>query len=118
MNSKECRYLRAVPYPLGTPEWASFKAYAIACYKEAIDIAEQASRTREGQLNTLTFQIILEKTASPLIYLWEKWQTLTAQQKLQFATPEYAEQLKQAMKEAEKALQQAKQKGFAKEDED
>jgi len=43
-------------------------------------------------------EIILEKIASPLIYLWEKWQLLTAEEKLPYATPEYKKVLENAIK--------------------
>jgi len=37
---------RDVPYPLGTPEWASFKNYVVAYFKEAIEIAKKVAQTK------------------------------------------------------------------------
>jgi len=96
----------SVPYPLGTPEWESFKNYVKAYYKECMQIAADASG---GGLtpNEKIHMAILQATLSPLVYLWEKWQLMSIDEKLKYSTPEYKVELKRVKDEAQKVKEKA-----------
>jgi len=110
------RGYQQVPYPLGTPEWESFKNYAKAYYKEAIEIAiktvvKEASPIPKGRWSsppfTRIFELILDKTASPLVFLWEKWQLMGLDMRQPYATPEYKAEIERIRKETESVKKKA-----------
>lgn len=97
---KMSRAYQIVPYPLGTPEWESFKKFAVAYYTDAMQIAADASG---GLLqNEKIYMAVLQATLSPLVFLWEKWQLMTSEAKLPYATPEYKTVLEKRIEEAKK----------------
>jgi len=93
------RWREKVPYPLGTEEWESFKNFAVEHYKNAIEIAKKSVEATDINFDIRVFIEILSKTASPLVYLWEQWQLLNAEQRSKYATPSYLLKLKSIMKE-------------------
>jgi hypothetical protein len=99
------RGLQKRPKPIGTAEWESFKKFAVAHYKDAIAIANESLHGLGVERGMHTFLAILDKTASPLIYIWEEWQLLSNEQKLPYATPEYREFLEKAIAEAKKVAE-------------
>jgi len=97
------RGYQKVPYPLGTPEWESFKNFAVQHYKEAIQIAFRASITDDPDIKAeqkWVFFELLRIVSSPLVYLWEQWQLLTPSARLPYATPEYRQVLEKQIAEA------------------
>ena len=100
------RGYQKVPYPLGTPEWESFKRFAYQQYKDGLDIAicvyawlRQDMRLEpDDQIEA--FKIVADKALSPLIYLWEQWQLLTPSARLPYATAEYRQVLEKQIAEA------------------
>jgi len=110
----ERKAYREVPYPLGTAEWESFKNYAVAYYKEAIGIASYLSSKHQG--STEVFRSILNATLSPLVFLWEKWQLMTSEARLPYATPEYTAELEERIKRAKETTEKAKNMGLGKTD--
>jgi len=114
MSLKGCR---DVPYPLGTPEWASFKNYVVAYFKEAIEIAKKVAQetTSTGPWAPQTprlFDYVFDKAASPLVYLWEKWQLMSIDDKLKYATPEYAKELERIKAESQKVKDKVKDENW------
>ena len=103
------RGYQKVPYPLGTPEWESFKNFAIKQYKEAIQIAFRASITDDPDIKAeqkWVFFELLRIVSSPLVYLWEQWQLLTPSARLPYATKEYREILEKQIEEAKQIAEQ------------
>jgi len=103
------RGFQKVPYPLGTPEWESFKNFAIKQYKEAIQIAFRASITDDPDIKAeqkWVFFELLKIVSSPLVYLWEQWQLLTPSKRLPYATKEYREVLEKQIEEAKQIAEQ------------
>jgi len=108
----ERRGYQNVPYPLGTPEWESFKNYAKAYYKDAVHmVADMEPLLLEKKITTglleTSIKTILSAVISPLVFLWEKWQIMSLDNKLKYATPEYKEQLEKVKAEAQKVKEQA-----------
>jgi len=91
-----------VPYPLGTPEWASFKNYAREYYKDVILLAREVQSTDET-----AYRAMLNAVMSPLVFLWEKWQLMTSEAKLPYATPEYKLILEDNIKKAKEITERA-----------
>jgi hypothetical protein len=109
-----------VPYPIGTEEWKSFLNYAKAYYKEvykvAVDLLDvelgiNAQITGESakELAYRYFQSILNAVMSPLVYLWEKWQLMTPEQKMTYATEDYKKQLQNIIAERDTTMQKLKE---------
>ncbi|HID17377.1 TPA: hypothetical protein EYP26_03695 [Candidatus Bathyarchaeota archaeon] len=94
--------------PLGSPEWESFKNFAVASYKEAVEIAQRSTINPAEQL------VILEKAASPLVYLWREWAMMSLEEKLVYATEEYRRELEGLIEERDEALRRAEERGFGK----
>jgi len=104
-------YARKTPPPYGTEEWESFKNYAVHHYTQAIQISlratQQTAKDLAGTIEpSYLFLKLLEKTASPLIYIWENWQILLVDQRLPFATPKYKKHLLQAKQQAKTLTQE------------
>jgi len=110
----ERKAYREVPYPLNSPEWESFKNYAKAYYREAMQIAADASGG--PYQHEKIYMAILNATLSPLVFLWEKWQLMTSEARLPYATPEYKAKLEENIKAAEEARKKAEQMGLGKTD--
>jgi len=112
---------RDVPYPLNSPEWASFKNFAVAYYQEAIEIAkkvmQEAGASPLSPYSTVSadtmFRFVLDKTLSPLVYLWEKWQLMSLDDKLKYATPEYKKELETIKAETQKVKDTVKKEKWA-----
>jgi len=110
------RGLQKNPKPLGTEEWQSFLNFAKAHYISAVDLATGVVVEKCGSMSTITelgkiiLQALLDKTCSPLVYIWEEWQILKPQEKLKYATPEYRAFLEKALAESEKVKEQIEQK--------
>ncbi len=112
------RGLEKVPYPLGSEEWKSFINYAKAYYKEAIKLAIETFKESEVKIDVPSenaamemaaraFQTLLTSLMSPLAYLWEKWQLMTSEQRMPYATPEYKKVLEQRIEEVKKQMEKA-----------
>jgi len=93
------------PYPYKTEEWESFKNYAMQHYKDAIEIAylvaQDVKRSLDPTILTnpdYLFLKILDKTASPLVFIWEQWQLTSLKERLPYATENYKKQLKQRIR--------------------
>jgi hypothetical protein len=99
------RGYREVPYPLGTEEWKSFLNYAKEYYKCAIDLASDVSSRHE-----ITYRAILSATVSPLVYLWEKWQLMSMEARLPYATPKYKKELEVKITEARRTAEKMHEK--------
>jgi len=91
----------SIPYPLGTEEWKSFRNYAQTYYKEAIEIAKECTQDPES------YRTLLNATISPLVYLFEKWQLMSIEDKLKYATPEYKAELERMKAEAQQVKERA-----------
>jgi len=97
------------PYPIDTPEWESFKQFAITYYKEAIEITKKVTQ-EAGNISgpwaptsaDTIFRFVLDKTLSPLVYLWEKWQLMSLDDKLKYATLAFAKELQKFQAESQK----------------
>ena len=106
------RGYQKVPYPLGTPEWESFKNFAVKQYREAVEIAVRVKKEMDGfkQLKAIdkdcAFLELLKTVSSPLVYLWEQWQLLTPSKRLPYATKEYREILEKQIEEAKQIAEQ------------
>jgi len=98
-----------VPYPLGTPEWKSFKKYAKACYKDGKDLAEEVASPHGLTIlkDDATFRIVLTAVTSPLVFLWQKWQIMSLDAKMKYATPKYKVELEKIKAEAQKIKEKA-----------
>jgi len=95
-----------VPYPLGTPQWTSFKNFAIEYYKEAYVIARD-SAIQLSMDRAEVFRYVLQATISPLVYLWEKWQLMTSEARLPYATDEYRKELEANIKKAKEITEKS-----------
>jgi len=95
-----------VPYPLNTPQWESFKNYAIAYYQEAAEIARSTAQNLSIERETI-FRAVLMATVSPLVYLWEKWQLMTSEARLPYATDEYRKELEANIKKAKETTEKS-----------
>lgn len=93
------RGYRDVPYPLGSEEWRSFLNYASAYYKQAIHLTHEIAG---NDADNPVFRAILTAVSSPLVYLWEKWQLMSIDEKLKYATPDYQKQLEKIKTESQK----------------
>jgi len=93
------------PYPLGTEEWKSFVNFAKAFYREAVEIAKASS------VDVESYRALLNATVSPLVYVWEQWQLMPSEKKMQYATGEYKKTLEKIMEEAKKVAEQIGKKG-------
>jgi len=106
------RGYQKVPYPLGTPEWESFLKFAEKHYNEAVRIAVNVTLANCGagstttQLGQVVLRELLNKTCSPLVYLWEQWQLLTPSARLPYATEEYRKELEKQIAEAKQIAEQ------------
>ncbi|RLE49187.1 MAG: hypothetical protein DRJ18_00120 [Candidatus Methanomethylicota archaeon] len=106
------RGYQKVPYPLDTPEWESFLKFAEKHYNEAVRIAVNVTLANCGagstttQLGQVVLRELLNKTCSPLVYLWEQWQLLTPSARLPYATKEYREILEKQIEEAKQIAKQ------------
>jgi len=96
------RGYQSVPYPLGTEEWNSFKNYVVAYYKEAVSIAAEVAKGYEP-----VYKAVLNVTLSPLVFLWEKWQIMSLDMKMKYATPEYKAELERIKTESQKIKEKA-----------
>ena len=94
------RAYQKVPYPLGTEEWKSFVNFARAVYREAVQIA------KDSCLDVESYRALLNATVSPLVYVWEQWQLMTAEKKMPYATEEYKKRLERTMEESRKVAEQ------------
>ncbi len=82
--------------PVHTPEWRAFKAYAISQYKEAWKIAEDSIPDtwggspwdRGADLKIRAIMVTFDKAASPLIYLYDRWKSLSQEDQEKFWLPE------------------------------
>lgn len=101
---KKLRAYQNVPYPLGTPEWESFKNYAVAYYEEAtflvaellVDMREECTKRKIGLTAPFVDAVVrnlLNVVIAPLVFLWEQWQLMSLDDKMKYATPKYETQL-------------------------
>jgi hypothetical protein len=94
---------------MGTPEWDSFKNYVKAYYQECMKIAADVSGGFDQ--NERIYMAVFNATLSPLVFLWEKWQLMKSEQRLPYATPEYATILKKQMSQVEETVKRAEERG-------
>jgi len=107
------RGYRDRPYPLGTPEWESFQNFATAYYKDVIKIAGEVSGKLSPPFGEKLWIEILRVVLSPLVYLWEKWQLMSLDDKLKYAAPEYKKELEKIKAESQKVKDKVKEEKWA-----
>jgi hypothetical protein len=100
--------LSAVPYPIGSPEWQSFLNYVKVYYKEVIHLTHEIAGE---DADSPIFRAVLNSLSSPLVFLWEKWQLMSSEQRLAYATPEYVTILKRQMGQVEETVKRAEERG-------
>jgi len=100
------RYKRLmVPWGKDTPDARGFFNYAKEHYERAFhfafDLANKLGATRVGF--NLATELVFDKVASPLVYLYEAWEVLAPEEKAKY-DPELAKIHEQSKKLAEEAF--------------
>ncbi len=90
--------------PVHTPEWRAFRNYAVSQYKEAWKIAEDSVPDNFGggtpwdragsDLKIRALMVTFDKAASPLIYLYDRWKSLTVEDQERFWLPADLQKMK------------------------
>lgn len=79
---------------VGTEEHDAMMRYAEKCYEDAIQVALRIARNTMGERTPELFattQTLLNKIASPLIYVEMDWKKLPIREKAQYAKGKYGE---------------------------
>jgi len=105
------RYAQKIPYKFFSEEWKSFLNYAREHYIEAVVLSLETVKSALSpeefrQYGDIAFKVLLDKTASPLVYIWESWQLLTSEDKLPYATPKYRKTLEQIIQKSKEVASQ------------
>jgi len=100
------RYKRLmVPWDEDTPDargfWEYAKQHYLRCFNLALEIAEKVGTTKTGF--NLGVQLVFDKLASPLVYLYEAWSVLPPEKKATYSA-ELAKIHEESKKLAEKAF--------------
>jgi len=97
-----------VPWDENTPDAKGFWEYVRSHYERCIEtswiIAKNHGDSREEIWSIAN--VILDKLASPLVYLWEAWTVLPPEQKAKY-NPELAKIHEESVKMAEKAFEKS-----------
>lgn len=115
MSKSYYRGLQKRPKPIGTEEWKSFLNFAKLHYKNAVELSVNVVVEKCGPMSSITelgkilLSSLLDKTCSPLVYIWEEWQLLKPQDKLKYATEEYRKFLEKTLAESGKVKEQIEQ---------